>query len=106
MGIVIALAIAVAMYFWMKIVWKSGFNAGRDHEAFMWLASIDKLFVPNWQSRPISDESLTEEQLIFANKVYVSAYRAALEIIKLDIANIRREELDKKYQPQPGDYPV
>ena len=96
MGVLILLALCFALFLGAKVIWKAGFLAGRDHEAILWLASIDRLFVPNWQSLPVGkDEGLTEEELKFANQVYVAAYNAALDRIKLDIANIRREAVEK-----------
>jgi len=59
-------ALAVLLYIGAKAVWLSGFMAGKDHEAVSWLRSIDEVFVPNWQSFPVRDESLTPEQLKFA----------------------------------------
>src|SRR5271157_3206543 len=94
--LILLLVLCFGLFVAAKVVWKSGFLAGRDHEAMVWLASIDKLFVPNWQSFPVGkDEGLTGEELKFANQVYVAAYRAALDHIKIDIANIRREALEK-----------
>ena len=105
MGVLILLGLLfVAMYIAARILWKAGFYAGQDHEAVMWLASFDKLFVPNWQSLPIDDDGdLTPEQLKFANQVYAAAYRAALEQIKLDIVTIRREALEKFTTSEQGD---
>jgi hypothetical protein len=79
-----------------KVIWKSGFLAGKDHEAMMWLASIDKLMPPNWQSLVIGrDDGLTPEQLEMANRVYAAAYRTALDHIKLDIGLIRRKAIEE-----------
>lgn len=106
MGLLILAVLLYALYLGARVLWRAGFLAGKDHEALMWLASIEKLFVPNWQSHPISDKSLTPEEIKFANQVYVAAYRAALDHIKLDIANVRREALEKlKAKEEPG-YPV
>jgi len=102
--LILLLLLGAAFYVAAKILWRAGFYAGQDHEALLWLASIDKLFVPNWQSYPVSGEDFTDEQLKFANQVYVAAYRVALDHIKLDIANIRRESLQVK-EEEPG-YPV
>jgi len=108
MGILILIVLLLAIYTAAKIIWKSGFLAGRDHEAMMWLASIDKLFVPNWQSLPVSDPSLTPEELKFANQVYSAAYRAALDHIKVDIAMDRRDAVEKfKAKQESGSgYPI
>jgi len=109
MGILILVVLAYALYLGAKVLWRAGFLAGKDHEAALWIASIDKLFVPNWQSYPVGkDEGLKGEELKFANQVYVAAYRAALDHIKVDIGNVRREALEKlkaKEQQQQG-YPV
>ena len=91
-----------------KLLWKSGFLAGRDHEGMLWLDAIEKLYVPNWQSLPIRAEGMTPEELKYANQVYVAAYQTALDHIKVDIGNIRREALEKfrtKEESGPG-YPV
>ncbi len=107
MGILITLALFLVIYLTLKLVWRAGFLAGTTHEALMWLASIDKLFAPNWQSMEIGkDSGLTTDQLVMANKVYAAAYRTAIEHIKLDIANIRREAIEKYQQEQEPDYPV
>jgi hypothetical protein len=105
MGILIAIvAFLVSSYILLKTVWKAGFLAGVRHEAIMWLASIDKLFAPNWQSLEIGrDEGLTPEQLEMANRVYAAAYRTAIEHIKLDIANIRRAAIEKYQAEQQED---
>jgi hypothetical protein len=112
MGILNILIVVLALFALRlagKVIWRSGFLAGTHHEAMMWLNSIDKLFVPNWQSLPVSDKTLTPEELKFANQVYVAAYRTALDHIKLDIANIRREAV-AKFQAEKGEaesgYPV
>lgn len=97
MGILILLATLVALYYGFKVVWMSGFLAGGKHEARYWIASIDKLFAPNWQSLSIGrDEGLSPEQLEMANRVYAAAYRTALDHIKVDIALVRQEMLLKE----------
>jgi hypothetical protein len=97
MGALILLGVLVVGYIVLKLVWMSGFMAGKDHEAILWLKSIDKLFVPNWQSLTIGrDEGMNSEELEYANRIYVAAYRTALDHIKLDIAAIRREALEKQ----------
>lgn len=107
MGILIVLVLLGSLYIGAKLMWKTGFLAGRDHEALMWLASIDKLFVPNWQCLPINDPTLTPEESKFANQVYSAAYRAALDHIKLDIAADRREVVEKfKAKQEERSYPV
>ena len=96
MGVLITLLVLLVLYLTAKVIWKAGFLAGTTHEAMMWLASIDKLFAPNWQSLEIGrDANLSPEQLEMANRVYAAAYRTAIEHIKLDIANIRREAVEK-----------
>jgi len=107
MGILITIALFAVLYICAKLTWKSGFLAGRDHEAMMWLASIDKLFVPNWQSLPVKDPTLTPDELKFANQVYSAAYRAALDHIKLDIAQDRRDTVERfKAKQQEQSYPI
>lgn len=92
MGVLITLMVLLVLYLAAKVIWKAGFLAGTHHEALQWLKSIDKLFAPNWQSLEIGrDDGLTKEQLEMANRVYAAAYRTAIEHIKLDIANIRRQ---------------
>jgi|SRR5271154_2560834 len=107
MDVLILIAVAfLAFYTAAKILWKAGFMAGRDHEALMWIASIDKLFPPNWQSYPLQDKSLTSEELKYANQVYAAAYRAAVDHIKIDIVEIRRAELQKLQAEQEAERPV
>ena len=108
MGVLITLLVLLVLYLTAKVIWKAGFLAGTTHEALMWLASIDKLFAPNWQSMEIGkDSGLSVEQLVMANKVYAAAYRAAIDHIKLDIANIRREAIEKARSEEAyPDYPV
>lgn len=108
MGVLITLAVLLVLYLAAKVIWKAGFLAGTTHEALMWLASIDKLFAPNWQSLEIGrDEGLTREQLEMANKIYAAAYRTAIDHIKLDIGNIRRKAIEES-RPKDEDsrYPV
>ena len=108
MGVLITLLLLLVAYLTSKVIWKAGFLAGTTHEAMMWLKSIDKLFAPNWQSLEIGrDANLSPEQLEMANRVYAAAYRTAIEHIKLDIANIRREAIEKARGEEPyPDYPV
>ena len=107
MGVLITLLVLLVTYLTAKIIWKAGFLAGTAHEASMWLKSIDKLFAPNWQSLEIGrDAGLSPEQLEMANRVYAAAYRTAIEHIKLDIANIRREAIEKFQAEQEPGYPV
>jgi hypothetical protein len=107
MGVLIFVVLLFALYLGGKVIWRAGFLAGTTHEALMWLKSIDKLFAPNWQSLSIGrDEGLTPEQLEMANRVYAAAYRTAIDHIKLDIALIRREALEKYQAEQQPGYPV
>jgi hypothetical protein len=108
LNILILLAALAVVRLIGKIIWKSGFLAGTHHEASMWLASIDKLMPPNWQSLVIGrDEGLTPEQLEMANRVYAAAYRTAIDHIKLDIALIRQKAVEE-FQAKLEDprYPV
>lgn len=102
-GVIVALVLLGGLWLVAKVVWTSGFLSGRRHEAFLWLDSIDKLIVPNWQSMELSDSSLTKEEAVFANKVYAAAYRAALDHIKLDISIIQQVEIEKAEEPT---YPI
>ena len=96
MGVLITLLVLLVIYLAAKVIWKAGFLAGIDHEALQWLASIDKLMPPNWQSLVIGrDDGLTPEQLEMANRVYAAAYRTALDHIKLDIGLIRRKAIEE-----------
>jgi hypothetical protein len=105
--LMLLLILCFGLFVAAKVLWKSGFLAGRDHEAMLWLESIDKLFVPNWQSLPVGkDEGLTPEELKFANQVYAAAYRAALDHIKVDIANVRREALEKFKATQEPEHSI
>lgn len=108
MGVLITLLVLLVLYLTAKIIWKAGFLAGTHHEALMWLKSIDKLFAPNWQSLEIGrDEGLSPEMLVMANKIYAAAYRTAIDHIKLDIANIRRLEIEKlQAEVEDPRYPV
>ena len=108
MGVLITLLVLLVLYLTAKVIWKAGFLAGTHHEASMWLASIDKLMPPNWQSLTIGrDEGLSPEHLEMANRVYAAAYRTALDHIKLDIGLIRREALEKlNAEMEDPRYPV
>lgn len=108
MGVLITLLVLLVLYLGAKVIWKAGFLAGTTHEALMWLASIDKLFAPNWQSLSIGrDQGLSPEQLEMANRVYAAAYRTAIEHIKLDIALIRRAAIEKSQtEEEDSRYPV
>jgi predicted phosphoribosyltransferase len=82
-----------------KAVWVNGFVAGTLGEARLWLEGIDKLRKPNWQSLPVTvmadDNPLTPEQTKWMNQIYVSAYELALHTIKAEIAEARREIVEK-----------
>jgi len=107
MDVLILIAVVfLALYIAAKILWRAGFYAGRDHEAVMWIDSINKLFPPNWQSYPLKDKDLDPEELKFANQVYAAAYRAAVDHIKIDIAEIRRESLQKFQAEQEAERPA
>ena len=97
MGILISLLLLVIAWLAAKMIFASGFVAGKDHEARLWIKAIDALFVPNWQSLPIqSDEvKLDPDKLKMANQVFVAAYTLALDRIKKDIVEIRQEQLIK-----------
>lgn len=103
MGVLITLALLALGFIIAKVVWLSGFMSGKSHEAAMWLDAIDKLFVPNWQTYPVQDAAMQPEQLEFANRLFSAAYRAALEQIKTDIANVRREAAVKALAKLRGD---
>ena len=96
MGVLIAILGFVVAFIAFKVVWLAGFMAGKDHEATMWLGAIDKITPPNWQSLLIGRGEIEDpEKLEMANRVYAAAYRTALDHIKMDIALIRREALEK-----------
>jgi hypothetical protein len=96
---VITLAIIVVLALGAKVAWMSGFVAGTMCEVKSWLDAFDRLRVPNWQSLPITwdDKSLTltPEQSKYANQIFVSAYALALEQIRTEIAEARREAMEK-----------
>jgi hypothetical protein len=94
---VLAFVLIVLLLLGIKVTWMSGYVAGTMHEVKFWLDAIDKLMVPNWQSLPVTgdDESLTPEQSKSVNQVYVSAYALALYTIKTEIAEARREAIEK-----------
>jgi len=102
MGVLEALlpfALLVLILLGVKAVWMSGFVAGTLGEAKLWLDSIDKLSRPNWQSLPLTitvdDAPMTPEQTKWMNQIYVSAYELALLTIREEIAEARREIVEK-----------
>ena len=109
LNVLITLACLALFALGVKVVWMSGFVAGTMHEVKLWLDVLDKLKVPNWQSLPVTkdDKTLTPEQAKWANQVYVSAYTLALDQIKTEFADGRREALEKiKSKEERRDYPV
>lgn len=97
LNILISLAFLAMLALGIKVLWMSGFSAGTMQEAKRWLDAFDKLMVPNWQSLPVTgdDKTLTPEQSKWANQVFVSAYTLALDQIRIEIADSRREALEK-----------
>jgi hypothetical protein len=96
-SVILPLAFALLLAVGAKVAWMSGFVAGGMQETKRWLDAYDKLRVPNWQSLPVTgdDKTLTPEQSKWANQVYVSAYTLAVDQIKTEIADLRREALEK-----------
>lgn len=103
MGILIWLLALAMLYLGMRLVFMSGFAAGEDYEARRWINAIDALFIPNWQSLPIQSEEvpLDSDKLRMANQLFVAAYNLAVDHIKKDIVEIRREQLIKVNADQP-----
>jgi hypothetical protein len=97
--ILLPFVLLVLVMLGIKAVWMSGFVAGTLGEAKLWIDSIDRLFVPNWQSLPVvitaDDQPLTPEQTKWMNQIYVSAYDLALTTIKVEIAEARRDIVAK-----------
>jgi hypothetical protein len=97
LNVLIPVAFATVLALGAKVVWMSGFVAGTMQETKRWLDALDKLAVPNWQSLPITgdDKTMTPEQSKLANQIFVSAYKLALDRIRAEIADLRREALEK-----------
>jgi hypothetical protein len=97
--ILLPFVLLVLVMLGIKAVWMSGFVAGTLGEAKLWLEGIDKLMVPNWQSLPVTvtadDQPMTPEQTKWMNQIYVSAYQLALHSIKAEIAEARRDLVEK-----------
>jgi hypothetical protein len=97
LSVILPLAFLLLLVLGAKVVFMSGFVAGSMQEAKRWLEAFDKLRVPNWQSLPVTkdDKTLTPEQAKWANQVFVSAYTLALDQIRTEIADARREAVEK-----------
>ena len=96
-NVLIPLIVVGAIVLFSKITWMSGSVAGSMQETKRWLDAFDKLRVPNWQCSPITegDKNFTPEQSKIANQVFVAAYAVALDRIKTEIADLRRDALEK-----------
>jgi hypothetical protein len=98
MGTIVFLVLLGVMWFGLKLVWKAGFLAGKDHEAMYWLRAFSHIFIPNWQSLPIKPkegEEMNPDQLKLANQMFVAAYALAVDRLMKDFVEARQEELRK-----------
>lgn len=77
----------------LRIVKFQGYNQGTMDEAKQWIAAINKVQVPNWQSLP-ADPSMTDpEKQKLAAQIYVAAFKCCLDVIKEEIAMNRVEAM-------------
>lgn len=88
-GIIATMAITIIITFIavtaMKIMKLKGFNEGMMSEAKQWVAAIEKVRVPNWQSMPVPPGE-DPERAKLAAQIYVEAFKVALDVIKEEIA--------------------
>jgi hypothetical protein len=81
-----AVLIVIAVYA-LKSMYLKGFISGMQYEAKAWAEAIGKVQPPNWQSLPVGEHlGYDKERIEGANKVYVAAFKVALEVIKEEIA--------------------
>ena len=96
-GIITWIAIGVVLTFieitLFRIVKFQGYNQGTQDEAQQWIAAINKVQVPNWQSIPPGEFSGDPEKAKLAAQIYVAAYKCCLDVIKEDIAMNRIEAM-------------
>lgn len=102
LNILLGLGAVAMLWLGAKVVWLSGFMAGRDSEALMWISAIDKVVPPNWQSLLIGREQLENdpEKLEMANRVFAAAYATALDHLKIDIVTARQATMPEKFRTQ------
>jgi len=85
--IAITIVIAVIAVYAMGCMYMKGFIAGMRHETKGWVDAIAKVQPPNWQSLPVDGhEGWDREKVESANKIYVAAFKVALDVIKEEIA--------------------
>jgi len=113
-GIVTWIAISIIITFiltWvMRIVKLQGYNQGCMDEARHWIAAVNKVTVPNWQSLPPQPGNADPERQKLAAQIYVTAYKCALDVIKEEIAMNRLEamvdDLKKFVAEEQPRYPI
>jgi ribonuclease D len=88
----IAALAAFVVYELIQVAKLKGYHEGVQKEAQNWVDAINKVTVPNWQSLPIPPGT-TPEQAQIAAKIYVEAYKVALDTIKEEIAMNRINSL-------------
>jgi len=95
LGLSVAAIIYTSVSFYMK-----GYFAGMTKEAKGWLAALAEVTPPNWQSLPVSmvdgeKNGLSKEQIEDANKMYVAAFKIALDAIRDEVIINRITEVQK-----------
>lgn len=93
--ILITLVLAFIAWVTAQIIFLRGFRAGMQHEAKGWVAAVNKVAVPNWQSIP-TPHGADAERAKAAALVYVEAFKVALDVIKEEIAMNRIDALMKE----------
>jgi hypothetical protein len=94
--IAVTVVITVIAVYLMGSMHMKGFMAGMRREAQGWIDAIAKVQPPNWQSLPVDGHGgLDREKVEGANKVYVAAFKVALDVIKEEIAVNRMAALLK-----------
>jgi hypothetical protein len=76
------------------VLYMKGYRAGMQSEAKDWIAAINKVTPPNWQSLPTPDGADPEKSKEF-RKLYVDTFKICLDVIKEEIAMNRLETLAK-----------
>lgn len=94
--ILITLVLMVIAYFAGASLYLKGWIAGMKKEAMGWVDALNKVQPPNWQSLP-HPPGYDRERAEAAAKVYVEAFRVALDVIKEEIAVNRMNALIKEF---------
>jgi hypothetical protein len=99
-GVAVMFGLLAAALLGIRAMWRAAFTAGALAEARWWLAGVDSLRPPNWQSLIVGGKDMTPEQAKLANQIYVQAYSIALLNIKEELADARREAVEKEIERQ------